>query len=638
MRLWKILLIVAVVAGGYWTGYTMKDRKSEAKPVGEPPTPSSTVAVPSEPKPPVVDPSLILPPPPEQGAMIDIPIADIRKEFLDKAGLTPTIEPVVEGPMLPLPEPNRLPIELPPAPRGKEVIRVKAENPPLILDPPMIDPIRIGETPRPPVIRLPAPAEEPQGRTNPVVNRVVHRQVANWMYVNHRSLQLNFDITKRGSSGIKAVELWARRLGDQEYECVDRMEGDKPPFTTRLWSEGNYEFRLVCVGGSSMRSPNPKRDDLPDLYVCLDTTPPLVELLSPGTAEPNVVKLRWKATDANLSDQPIRLEYSVDGECWHSVADPNTWLPNTGEYLWNLPARLPHELHVRVRARDKAGNIGEARTPSKFSVDLVVPEGRISGVVETAPEPRVEAESTHPRILAEYSPTRKPVTERGANKAVPIEPVIEVPITLIPPSYSERQPVSGESSDSPELLPMPRDAQINNWFWWQLLGVLESDETQSPTEAPDLIRIPDPPSLNPSSTKRLPIAAAPHLPGTIFDDPGSAYHRAKGYDPIHFARLPERKERFVHKINRWYLTSLPYGVWQGAEELDPSPELYQYQVDGEEHDLPPPSRPDRYLLNRHASFLELLRLPHPSVDPFLNRPMFQRSSFDGGMPFNFEVD
>jgi hypothetical protein len=101
------------------------------------------------------------------------------------------------------------------------------------------------------------------------------------------------------------------------------------------------------------------------------------------------VKLHWRAIDRNLEEQPIRLLYSVDGESWKSVCDDDSWLPNTGTYAWNVPAGLPHEVHLRVQARDKAGNVGEARSPSKFSVDLVAPEGRISGVVESGPEPRV---------------------------------------------------------------------------------------------------------------------------------------------------------------------------------------------------------------------------------------------------------
>lgn len=386
---WKYLLIVAVVAGGYWTGYAMKrDRQTQATPAVV--SPAVVVVAPMDPTPPPVDPSLILPPVPAQGAMIDIPIDDIRKQFREKAGLetkdVSSAEDLFRTPNRTIGHGN---IAVRSGQSGWDATGIPGADGHVSLEAlfkgnnaPPPDPVKL-----PPVIRIPAPSEEPV-RVDPTVKRVVHRQIMPWMFVNDRDLRLNFDVTKRGSSGIKAIELWARRSSDHDYECVDRMLGDRPPFITRLWSEGNYEFRLVFESGSGERTRTPTHNDLPDLYVCLDTTAPLVELLPPSADENGVVKLRWKASDGKLDEQPIRLQYSVDGATWEPVGDADSWLPNTGTYAWKVPAGLPHEVHLRVQARDKAGNVGEARSPGKFSVDLVMPEGRINGVVEKGPEPR----------------------------------------------------------------------------------------------------------------------------------------------------------------------------------------------------------------------------------------------------------
>jgi hypothetical protein len=369
MRQWQALFVVAVVAAGFCAGYLSRIWHSAKTSSSIVPTMSATLQVPN---PSGYDQSLVLPPPSpnDKGEMLDIPTDDIRKHFHEIAGLKPIDEPPLEGPMLP--EPLLLPPEL-----------ERLEMPPVVI------PV---SNKRERVVRLPAPDDEP--KASPTVLRVLHRQLGMWLYTNNRDVRLNFDVTKRGPSGIKAVELWGRRNAQMPYECVDRMEGDRPPFATRLWSEGNYEFRLVFVSGTGVKSPAPVIEDVPDIFVCLDTTPTLVEMLPPRSdpEQPGALMIRWNAIDANLDDNPIRLEFSTDGDSWKPIADD--WLPNSGQYSWKVPTGLPNELHLRVRARDKAGNFGESRPASKFPVDLVVPEGRISGFTEGLVEPR-EARVIH---------------------------------------------------------------------------------------------------------------------------------------------------------------------------------------------------------------------------------------------------
>ncbi len=170
---------------------------------------------------------------------------------------------------------------------------------PIKIDLPMLDP---PPNPLPPTVRIPAPSDEP----SPLVDRVSRRSEAMWLYTNKRDITLNFDVTRSGPSGIKAVELWARHRAEdkgnckpavqqakldepnrqvailpRDYVCVDRCEGSRPPFATRLWSEGTYQFRLVFESGTGVKSPAPACDDPPDLFVCLDTTKPDVEMLPP---------------------------------------------------------------------------------------------------------------------------------------------------------------------------------------------------------------------------------------------------------------------------------------------------------------------------------------------------------------------
>ena len=417
---WKIVLILGIIASGFGTAYVFRNRQ-------EVPHSIFTPALESEnawySKGPGYDPNLLLPPPSMVGESLDPPLDLIAGHFREKAGfadLKPRDPLENEGPMLPSVEPPILPVDVQ---LPNNTTERKFELPP---ERPLYPP-EPGHLP-PPVVRLPAPPDEPTvepahypvpGSSNATPDRLVpnelpkrlptipapsvtiytlppppaapsNRLPAMWMYSNARDIHLNFDVTKRGSSGIKAVELWGRRAQANEYECFDRMEGDKPPFATRLWSEGLYEFRVVFVGGTGVKSAIPARAESPDLYVCLDMTPPVVEML-PAQADPEqsgTIRLRWKAQDEHLDENPIRLEYSVDGTRWLPIAGQDAWLPNTGVWSWKVPEGLPTTLHLRVLARDKAGNVGDSRTPSAVPVDLTVPEGRISGFVESLPEPR----------------------------------------------------------------------------------------------------------------------------------------------------------------------------------------------------------------------------------------------------------
>ena len=394
MRLWKLSLICLVVAGGFGTGYLFKGRQtvvSGGAPVLH--TPPSSAEAPAL----GYDPSLVLPPPATEGVLLDHPPAALKDHFKALAGLSSNdSKRATEEPGLltadlntTLPPTVVIPVEL------------KAE-----LQPPVIDPLPLPRT----IVRLPAPPERTTALAAPIRAIRADIQQGPWMYVNTRDIQLSFDITRRGSSGVKAVELWGRRSDNEEYVCYDRMEGDNSPFRTRLWSEGDYEFRMVFVSGTGVKSPTPKREEAPDIYVCLDTRAPAVAMMPPQASESErgVINLRWQAVDQNLAENPIRLEYSADGAIWTSMTPQHEWLPNTGQYEWRVPTGLPSELRLRVRARDRAGNIGESLWSSTYAVDLTVPEGRINGFVEALPMPRVQ---NQPVVFLDCLRTRGELTD-----------------------------------------------------------------------------------------------------------------------------------------------------------------------------------------------------------------------------------
>jgi hypothetical protein len=362
MKLWKLALVIVIVAAGFGTGYLCREQ--------QPPQSDRAVAqqTPTADAPSLYDPSLIIPPPDvdSKGEFLDPPLDEFRKQFQRQIGLaTNGNEP-----------PSIVPVDA--------VIDLPPPLIPAILPPNLCQSGAFAETP---LSIAPKP--------------VPHRPAGVRAYTNQRDIRLNFEVARQCVAGINAVELWCRRSPNASYECVDRMDGCKPPFVTRLWSEGDYEFRLVLVDGQGAKT-SLTHDDIPDICVCFDTTPPIIEMQRPVVDGAGFVKLSWLAGDRNLDDNPIRLEYAEDGENWVSLAPDGVWLPNTGEYLWNAPIGLSDKVRFRILARDKAGNIAIAPVPGKSErSDYTLPEARINGLVETLPAPK-EAPSQKGRIVSAW--------------------------------------------------------------------------------------------------------------------------------------------------------------------------------------------------------------------------------------------
>ena len=337
-----------------------------------PPTPTSTVPVP-----PQIDPAseLVIPPPPAHKSA-DEPLKPTDAEYkliATALGHKTTLddEPVVRTgggglPQLP-PAPN-VAVDLPAAPAAQPMPRLDAVPPP---------PLDIPRIPDPP-----PPAPEAK------------------VVLNTRGVSLNFQVTKVGPSKVKAVELWASRDGGAKWEKYDRRAGSQSPLNSHLGGEGEYGFKLLFESESGMRSPEPGPGTKPDFRAELDLSPPAV-LMRPFMAGPGgTVSIRWTMTDKNLATDRTRIEYSPDGRAWHVITRgqgvEREERSTTGNYHfhWRTPNDLPHQLHVRVTAVDLAGNESAAALPQPSSIDLIVPEGKLTGVntlrgTEPGPMPRV---------------------------------------------------------------------------------------------------------------------------------------------------------------------------------------------------------------------------------------------------------
>jgi hypothetical protein len=381
-------LVLAGLAGAFAAGFHLKPIPTTPIAAAQPPAnplvpksaphdfpindthlkPATVLGSPSEARPQPIDPL--------EAAGMEM----IRKEMGIKTTILDKNEPVPA--VLAAAKQATAPPDLPPVPR------IGVESPP-IAPVPMTGPTpRLDSPPVPaiPEIQMPPPPGLGVGETP---------APASPLLVNTRAIALDFKVSKSGTSKVTAVELWTTRDGGATWVKTDRMTGCQSPFRTRLWSEGEYGFRMVFESESGMRTAEPKRGDRPDVRVELDTTPPRVKLSHPVAAfQSGKVRLSWQAGDPHLDSGFIRLEYSNDGKDWLPIlvrADPK--LPLISAFDWAPPAGTPPRVMIRVTARDTAGNYTTATSSDPVTIDLVAPEGKVTGVrmkeTEVGPMPRI---------------------------------------------------------------------------------------------------------------------------------------------------------------------------------------------------------------------------------------------------------
>lgn len=212
--------------------------------------------------------------------------------------------------------------------------------------------------------------------------------------VNRRQVRLEYEVTKTGSSGVGAVEVYATLDDGLNWSLVATEPVTIPPSEAAgvgaqrfgvmlpLTQEGVvHGFTLVVKSKAGLGRPAPQRGETPQIRVELDATHPDASLLN-VVADPNrreALVINYKASDRNLAQQPIQLEWAErrDGP-WNPVTEGE--IPNTGKYLWLVPPQVPPSVFMRLTVKDKAGNVAIAQTPEPILVDLHVPEFNVLGI------------------------------------------------------------------------------------------------------------------------------------------------------------------------------------------------------------------------------------------------------------------
>ncbi len=212
-----------------------------------------------------------------------------------------------------------------------------------------------------------------------------------YKFVNNKHIEINYKLKDVGKSGVSVVELWYTQDSGRESRAWKKYHTDqtfdrvKPPeptvFPWDVHDEGIYGVSLVIKSGVGFHEKPPAVNDLPQLWIEVDTTKPVVKMgkVEVGRGDDTgKLFISYLANDKNLSQRPITLSYATthDGP-WTPI---HAELENTGRFTWQMPSDLPFEFFVKVEATDKAGNVGADQTQGTVKVDLSIPKAEFLDV------------------------------------------------------------------------------------------------------------------------------------------------------------------------------------------------------------------------------------------------------------------
>src|SRR5262245_20531834 len=177
-------------------------------------------------------------------------------------------------------------------------------------------------------------------------------------FSNQRQMLIPFDPVPQPQL-IKELQLLVSRDQGKHWEPYAVAPPDKvpPKFHFTADADGLYWFAVQTIARNGNKVPAAGEPLEPSLKVVVDTVPPLVRLrpLAPRDGE---VGVTWEIDDPHLDltePESVRLELrAAGGTTWTPLARRD----QQSELYWHPETN--GSLEVRLRARDRAGNWGEA--------------------------------------------------------------------------------------------------------------------------------------------------------------------------------------------------------------------------------------------------------------------------------------
>jgi hypothetical protein len=174
--------------------------------------------------------------------------------------------------------------------------------------------------------------------------------------VNNTKVLLDYQIDKAAANSTAKAEVWLTRDQGKTWHKAAEDARRKSPIEVNLPGEGLFGLILLVTNGTSASS-GPAVGDTPDWWIEVDATRPVAQITKVAVTHDRgqaCVQIQWTATDGNLSDAPVDLYYAATAQGpWLPIAKG---LKASGAHHWMPPAEIGAHAHVRLIARDSAGN------------------------------------------------------------------------------------------------------------------------------------------------------------------------------------------------------------------------------------------------------------------------------------------
>ncbi len=181
------------------------------------------------------------------------------------------------------------------------------------------------------------------------------------------AFQIPYRIDPPGTSTEQPTEVQLYVSTDRggSWKLHGRVPPDQGRFPFKAEKDGEYWF-LVRTKDNTGRL-LPSKPTTPELQVLVDTTQPTLEI-NAVQGEAGEIAIRWRAADAHLQPQNLKLDYQTKGaaDLWQSIAiDPRRTRIAAGSCqgditLW--PPRTTEPIIIRAEISDRAGNLALTQT------------------------------------------------------------------------------------------------------------------------------------------------------------------------------------------------------------------------------------------------------------------------------------